>query len=161
MHAQRPLKTILTKTQTYWSLLIIELDNIRINSVETFQGHRAGDLIIFNPWIVNINNICSETKRKEIKSTVKQLAVRNTFFWFWIAHIFSCQKYLHKQNVPMKHFNSDKAAFPGGRYSGQKNLSTKCTPGSVFDYTRIQCSFKCLKCKISPAWCIALDWEVN
>lgn len=24
------------------------------------------------------------------------------------------------QNIPTKLFNSDKAAFPGGRYSGQK-----------------------------------------
>lgn len=60
----------------------------------------------------------------------------------------------------MKHFNSDKAAFPGGRYSGQENPSTQLLQ-SVFDYKRTQCSFKCLKCKISPAWCMAPAGEVN
>lgn len=125
MHAQRPLKTILVKNQTYWSLLTITLVNIRIHRIEIFQGRCAGDLITFNPWIVNINNIRPESKRKEIRSTVQQAAVRNTFSRFWIAHIFFCQKYHHKQNVPTKHFNSNKAAFPGGRYSGQKKPFNK------------------------------------
>lgn len=65
MHTQRPLKNVSVKNQTYWSLPIIKLFNVLINRMETFQHHCASDLIIFNSWIVNINNVCSETKEKK------------------------------------------------------------------------------------------------
>jgi len=43
----------------------------------------------------------------------------------------------------------------------KKNLSTKCTPGSAFDYRRTQCSFRRLQCKISPARRRAPDRALN
>lgn len=56
---------------------------------------------------------------------MKQPAVRITFFRFWIAHIFFLSKISSQTKVSIKCFTSEKAACPGGRYSGEENPSTQ------------------------------------
>lgn len=134
------------------------MDDVKINRVETFQNDSVGDLIIFKIWILKINMFWNQRKTAgpqwnnqqwELPSSESELLT-----FFSVKNIITNTMFLQNISILTKqHFLVEDILV--------KNLSTKCTSDSGFDYMRTQCSFKCLKCKISPALCIAQDWEVN